>query len=234
MHQYRTHTCGEINQSNINELVKLSGWINSRRDHGGLLFIDLRDQYGLTQIVIDRNNKIFERIESLKVESVICITGKVLKRTEETTNNKILTGEIEVEASSMEVLSTADVLPMQVSSNETYGDEIRLKNRFLDLRRSQMKDNILLRSDIIQFIRNEMVKLKFREFQTPILTASSPEGARDFLVPSRLHPKKFYALPQAPPQFKLIIMVSGFAKYLQIAPCVRDEGARADRSPGEF
>ena len=156
MHQYRTHTCGEINQSNINELVKLSGWINSRRNHGGLLFIDLRDQFGLTQVVIDQNNKIFERIESLKVESVICITGKVLKRTEETINNKILTGEIEVEVSSMEVLSAADVLPMQVSSNETYGDEIRLKNRFLDLRRNQMKHNILLRSDIIQFIISEL------------------------------------------------------------------------------
>ena len=234
MHQYRTHTCGEINKSNINDLVKLSGWINSKRDHGGLLFVDLRDQFGLTQIVIDQSNKIFERIEALKVESVICITGKVIQRTEETINKKILTGEIEVVVSSMEVLSTSDVLPMQVAGNETYGDEIRLKNRFLDLRRSKMRDNILLRSEIIQFVRNQMLKLNFKEFQTPILTASSPEGARDYLVASRLHPKKFYALPQAPQQFKQLIMVSGFDKYFQIAPCFRDEDARADRSPGEF
>ncbi len=234
MHQYRTHTCGEINKSNINELVKLSGWINSKRDHGGLMFIDLRDQFGLTQIVIDQSNKIFRDIENIKVESVITITGKVIQRTEETINKKIPTGEIEVQVSSMKILSTSDVLPLQVSSNETYGDEIRLKNRFLDLRRNKMKDNILLRSDIIQFIRDEMIKLNFKEFQTPILTASSPEGARDYLVPSRIHPNKFYALPQAPQQFKQLIMVSGFDKYFQIAPCFRDEDARADRSPGEF
>ena len=234
MHQYRTHTCGEINKTNINEIVKLSGWINSKRDHGSLLFIDLRDQFGITQIVMDQNNKIFEKVESLKIESVICITGKVLERTEETINKKIFTGDIEVEVSSMKILSSSEVLPMQVASSEKFGDEIRLKNRYLDLRRSKMKNNMILRSDIIQFIRNEMTSLGFKEFQTPILTASSPEGARDYLVPSRLHPKKFYALPQAPQQFKQLIMVSGFDKYFQIAPCFRDEDARADRSPGEF
>ena len=234
MHQYRTHTCGEINKTNINEIVKLSGWINSKRDHGSLLFIDLRDQFGITQIVMDQNNKIFEKVESLKIESVICITGKVLERTEETINKKIFTGDIEVEVSSMKILSSSEVLPMQVASSEKFGDEIRLKNRYLDLRRSKMKNNMILRSDIIHFIRNEMTSLGFKEFQTPILTASSPEGARDYLVPSRLHPKKFYALPQAPQQFKQLIMVSGFDKYFQIAPCFRDEDARADRSPGEF
>ncbi len=234
MHQYRTHNCGELNESNIKNQVKLSGWINSKRDHGSLLFIDLRDEYGITQIVIDKKNEIFKLLEHIKVESVITVTGSVISRSDETVNKKINTGGIEVVIDKANIISQSIVLPMQVSGNEHYGDEIRLKNRFLDLRREKVKNNIILRSEIIQYIRSLMRDYGFREFQTPILTASSPEGARDFLVASRIHRGKFYALPQAPQQFKQLIMVSGFDKYFQIAPCFRDEDARSDRSPGEF
>ena len=234
MHQYRTHTCGELTETNINSEVKLSGWIHSKRDHGGLLFIDLRDQFGITQIVIDKNNKIFTLLEHLRVESVVTVSGKVVSRSKETVNKKIITGNIEVIIKEANIISVSNVLPMQVAGNENFGDEIRLKNRFLDLRREKVKNNIILRSEVISFIRSVMIKKGFQEFQTPILTAASPEGARDFLVPSRVHKGKFYALPQAPQQFKQLIMVSGFDKYFQIAPCFRDEDARADRSPGEF
>ncbi len=212
----------------------LSGWINKKRDHGNLLFIDLRDNYGLTQCVIEKNNTIFKEIEKLPLETVIKIEGKVVKRSKETVNKNIDTGEIEVVISNLEVLGATKELPMPIFSDQEYAEEIRLKYRFLDLRRKKIHNNIILRSKVISFIRNEMQKLGFLEFQTPILTSSSPEGARDFLVPSRLNPGKFYALPQAPQQFKQLIMVSGFDKYFQIAPCFRDEDARADRSPGEF
>ncbi len=234
MHQYRTHNCGELTETNINTKVRLSGWIHSKRDHGSLLFIDLRDEYGITQIVIDKNNNIFTTLEHIKVESVITVSGKVVARSNTTINKKITTGAIEVIIENVDVISKSKVLPMQVAGNEDYGDEIRLKNRFLDLRREKVKKNIILRSEIIEFIRSIMKENGFKEFQTPILTATSPEGARDFLVPSRIHKGKFYALPQAPQQFKQLIMVSGFDKYFQIAPCFRDEDARADRSPGEF
>ena len=234
MHHYRTHTCGELTETDINTKVKLSGWIHSKRDHGGLLFIDLRDQYGITQIVVDKNNKEFSLLEHLRLESVVKVSGEVISRSKETKNKKITTGDIEVLIDQVEIISVSNVLPMQVAGNEHYGDEIRLKNRFLDLRREKVKNNIILRSKVISFIRSIMIKNGFQEFQTPILTAASPEGARDFLVPSRIHSGKFYALPQAPQQFKQLIMVSGFDKYFQIAPCFRDEDARADRSPGEF
>ena len=232
--KYRTNSCGDLKSSDVNKIVKLSGWMHSIRDHGGLIFIDLRDQYGITQIVIDQNSIIFKEIETLRLESVITVSGKVISRSNETINKKIETGEIEILVEELEVLSKAEVLPMQISGDENYNDELRLTNRFLDLRRSKMKNNILLRSDIIQFMRKTMLDIGFQEFQTPILTASSPEGARDYLVASRLHPGKFYALPQAPQQFKQLAMVSGFDKYFQIAPCFRDEDARSDRSPGEF
>ena len=234
VNQYRTHNCGQLNEKNVNEIVRLSGWLNSKRDHGGLLFVDLRDQYGITQIVVDEKSHSFKVLERLRLESVITVNGKVLKRSNETVNSRISTGTIEVIVNEIKIVSSSEVLPMQISSNETYGDEIRLKNRFLDLRREKLKQNIILRSRIINFIRKQMIESDFIEFQTPILTASSPEGARDYLVPSRLHPNKFYALPQAPQQFKQLIMVSGFDKYFQIAPCFRDEDARSDRSPGEF
>ena len=234
VNQYRTHNCGQLNEKNVNEAVRLSGWLNSKRDHGGLLFVDLRDQYGITQIVVDEKSHSFKVLERLRLESVITVNGKVLKRSNETVNSRISTGTIEVIVNEIKIVSSSEVLPMQISSNETYGDEIRLKNRFLDLRREKLKQNIILRSRIINFIRKQMIESDFIEFQTPILTASSPEGARDYLVPSRLHPNKFYALPQAPQQFKQLIMVSGFDKYFQIAPCFRDEDARSDRSPGEF
>ncbi|MDA9559134.1 aspartate--tRNA ligase [Alphaproteobacteria bacterium] len=232
--KYRTNSCGDLKSSDVNKIVKLSGWMHSIRDHGGLIFIDLRDQYGITQIVIDQNSIIFKDIETLRLESVITVSGKVISRSNETVNNKIKTGEIEVLVEGLEVISKAEVLPMQISGDENYNDELRLTNRFLDLRRNKMKNNILLRSDVIQFMRKAMLDIGFKEFQTPILTASSPEGARDYLVASRLHPGKFYALPQAPQQFKQLAMVSGFDKYFQVAPCFRDEDARADRSPGEF
>ena len=234
MHKYRSHTCSEITKKNSGDTVKLSGWIHRKRDHGNLLFFDLRDHFGLTQCVIENSNNFFKKVEKIKPESVVCVTGKVVNRTADTINKDLFTGEIEVKVSSFEVLSESKDLPMPVFGEQDYPEEIRLKYRFLDLRRQEMHDNIILRSKVISFIRNKMIADGFLEFQTPILTASSPEGARDFLVPSRVHPGKFYALPQAPQQFKQLIMVSGFDKYFQIAPCFRDEDARADRSPGEF
>ena len=234
MNKYRTHTCNELSKKEVGSDIKISGWINKKRDHGNLLFIDLRDNYGITQCIINQENKNFKEIEKLQLETVIKIEGKVLERTEETINKDIQTGEIEVSINNFEVLGTCKELPMPVFSDQEYAEEIRLKYRFLDLRRKKIHENIILRSKVISFIRSEMNKFGFLEYQTPILTSSSPEGARDFLVPSRLNPGKFYALPQAPQQFKQLIMVSGFDKYFQIAPCFRDEDARADRSPGEF
>jgi len=234
LHKYRTHTCNELNLENKKEKIILSGWINKKRDHGNLLFIDLRDNFGLTQCVIDNNNKYFKELEKLQLETVIKIEGTVVERTKETINLDLKTGEIEVKITSFEILGHCKELPMPVFSDQEYAEDIRLKYRFLDLRRKKIHENILLRSKVIAFIRSEMSKFGFLEFQTPILTTSSPEGARDFLVPSRLNPGKFYALPQAPQQFKQLIMVAGFDKYFQIAPCFRDEDARADRSPGEF
>ena len=212
----------------------MSGWINKKRDHGNLLFLDIRDNYGITQCVIQKNNSDFNELEKLPLETVVQINGKVLERSKDTVNKEIKSGEIEVSISSFKILGSTKELPLPVFSDQEYAEEIRLKYRFLDLRRKKIHQNIILRSKVISFIRSEMEKLGFLEFQTPILTSSSPEGARDFLVPSRLNPGKFYALPQAPQQFKQLIMVSGFDKYFQIAPCFRDEDARADRSPGEF
>ena len=234
MNKYRSHNCSELKKENSGQEVVLSGWINKKRDHGNLLFIDLRDNYGMTQCIIDKSNSSFKELEKIQLESVIRIDGKVIERSNETINPELQTGEIEVNINSFETLGICKELPMPVFSDQEYAEEIRLKYRFLDLRRKKIHDNIILRSKVISFIRNEMFKLGFLEFQTPILTSSSPEGARDFLVPSRLNPGKFYALPQAPQQFKQLIMVSGFDKYFQIAPCFRDEDARADRSPGEF
>ncbi len=234
MNKYRTHNCSELSEKEINTNVTLSGWLHRKRDHGNLLFIDLRDHYGMTQCVIENNNKFFPILEKSKPESVLKISGKVVKRSDGTENLDLKTGKIEILVNSVEILSNAKELPMPVFGEQDYPEEIRLKYRFLDLRREEMHKNIILRSKVIAFIRSEMIKLGFLEFQTPILTSSSPEGARDFLVPSRLNPGKFYALPQAPQQFKQLIMVSGFDKYFQIAPCFRDEDARADRSPGEF
>ena len=234
MNKYRTHNCKELRKEDIDKEVSLSGWINKKRDHGNLLFIDLRDNYGITQCIIDKENKNFLDLEKTQLETVIKIDGKVVKRSNETINNEIETGEIEIAISNFKILGACKELPMPVFSDQEYAEEIRLKYRFLDLRRKKIHENIILRSKVISFIRDEMTKLGFLEFQTPILTSSSPEGARDFLVPSRLNPGKFYALPQAPQQFKQLIMVSGFDKYFQIAPCFRDEDARADRSPGEF
>ncbi len=234
MNRYRTNHCNEINISFVGKMVKLSGWIHRKRDHGQLIFIDLRDNYGISQVVIDTSSKYFNLVESLTLETVITIDGIVVKRSDDTVNKNIKTGEVEVNLNNLEILSKSDALPLQVNSEEDYGEEIRLKYRYLDLRRKRPHENILLRSKIIQKIREKMLEQNFVEFQTPILTASSPEGARDFLVPSRIHNGKFYALPQAPQQFKQLIMVSGFDKYFQIAPCFRDEDSRADRSPGEF
>ena len=234
MSKYRTHTCGELNKKNKGQNVFLSGWINKKRDHGNLLFIDLRDNYGITQCVVDKKNKYFKDLEKIQLESVVKIEGKVLERSKETINLDLKTGEIEINIISFETLGLSKELPMPIFTDQDYSEEIRLKYRFLDLRRKKIHENIILRSKVISFIRSEMNKFGFLEYQTPILTSSSPEGARDFLVPSRLNPGKFYALPQAPQQFKQLIMVSGFDKYFQIAPCFRDEDARADRSPGEF
>ncbi|MBE24998.1 MAG: aspartate--tRNA ligase [Rhodospirillaceae bacterium] len=234
MHPYRTHNCGELNRNQIGQKVRLSGWVHSKRDHGNLLFIDLRDQYGMTQSVVETDSDMFNVAEDVRIESVITITGEVVERSEETVNHRIPTGQIEVTIKDFRVESSAETLPMQVSGGQIPGEDIRLKYRFLDLRREQMQRNIRLRSNIITNIRKHMVEQGFMEFQTPILTSSSPEGARDYLVPSRVHPGQFYALPQAPQQFKQLIMVSGFDRYFQIAPCFRDEDARADRSPGEF
>jgi len=232
--KYRTHNCGELTKANKDQDIILSGWINKKRDHGNLLFVDLRDNYGVTQCVIDKSNKFFKELEKIQLESVVKINGKVVERSKETINPDLKTGEIEVNLISFEILGHCKELPMPVFSDQDYAEEIRLKYRFLDLRRKKIHENIILRSKVISFIRSKMSELGFLEFQTPILTSSSPEGARDFLVPSRLNPGKFYALPQAPQQFKQLIMVSGFDKYFQIAPCFRDEDARADRSPGEF
>lgn len=234
MHLYRTHTCGELRRNHIGQEVKLSGWVHRKRDHGNLLFVDLRDQYGVTQCVIETDAPIFREVEGVRLESVITVIGKTVARTEDTVNVKLSTGQIEVTIVSFTVESPAETLPMQVVGNQPPGEDIRLRYRFLDLRREQMQHNMRLRSAVIASIRNRMTKQGFMEFQTPILTSSSPEGARDYLVPSRLHPGQFYALPQAPQQFKQLIMVAGFDRYFQIAPCFRDEDARADRSPGEF
>ena len=234
MNKYRTHNCNELRKQDVNEKVILSGWINKKRDHGNLLFIDLRDNYGITQCIIDKENSSFSKLENIQLETVVRIDGVVVSRSQETVNKEIETGEIEINIKNFSILGVCKELPMPVFSDQEYAEDIRLKYRFLDLRRKKIHENIILRSNVISFIRNEMKNLGFLEFQTPILTSSSPEGARDFLVPSRLNPGKFYALPQAPQQFKQLIMVSGFDKYFQIAPCFRDEDARADRSPGEF
>ena len=234
MNKYRSHNCNELRKKNVGSNILLSGWINKKRDHGNLLFLDLRDNYGITQCIVDKENKNFKDLEKLQLETVINVEGKVVDRSTDTINKEIETGEIEVTIENFVVLGKCKELPMPVFSDQEYSEEIRLKYRYLDLRRKKIHENIILRSKVISFIRNEMNKFGFLEFQTPILTSSSPEGARDFLVPSRLNPGKFYALPQAPQQFKQLIMVSGFDKYFQIAPCFRDEDARADRSPGEF
>ena len=234
MNKYRSHNCNQLRKGDIGKKINLSGWINKKRDHGNILFVDLRDNYGITQCIINKDNKNFNELEKIQLESVVQINGKVVDRSKDTINKDIETGEIEIKIESFIVLGSCKELPMPVFSDQEYAEEIRLKYRFLDLRRKKIHENIILRSKIISFIREEMNKLGFLEFQTPILTSSSPEGARDFLVPSRLNPGKFYALPQAPQQFKQMIMVSGFDKYFQIAPCFRDEDARSDRSPGEF
>ncbi len=234
MNIFRSHNCNQLRKESVGTNVLLSGWINKKRDHGNLLFIDLRDNYGVTQCIIDKENSNFKELEKIQLETVIRIEGKVVNRSEETINKEIQTGEIEVAIKNFRILGKCKELPLPVFSDQEYSEEIRLKYRFLDLRRKKIHENIILRSKVISYIRNEMNKQGFLEFQTPILTSSSPEGARDFLVPSRLNPGKFYALPQAPQQFKQLIMVSGFDKYFQIAPCFRDEDARADRSPGEF
>ena len=234
MHSYRTHHCAELSASDIGQTVRLSGWVHRKRDHGGVVFIDLRDHFGLTQCVIDSSDAHFSEVEGVRNETVLTITGSVRARSEDTVNSSLPTGAIEVHIGDVTIQSVADTLPIQVNSDEDSSEELRLKYRYLDLRRQRPHANIMLRAQIIQSIRNRMTAQGFTEFQTPILTASSPEGARDFLVPARLHPGKFYALPQAPQQFKQLIMVSGFDRYFQIAPCFRDEDSRADRSPGEF
>ncbi len=234
MHIYRSHDCDSLRDSDVGKTVRLSGWINRKRDHGQLVFIDLRDHYGITQCVIDSSDAIFLAVEEARNESVVTVTGDVIRRTDDTINPNLPTGGVEVRIASFVVQSSAALLPLQVNSDEDAGEDIRLRYRYLDLRRTRPHANMILRAEVINSIRRRMVSQGFMEFQTPILTASSPEGARDFLVPSRLHPGKFYALPQAPQQFKQLIMVSGFDKYFQIAPCFRDEDSRADRSPGEF
>jgi len=234
MHPYRTHSCAALRASDAGNTARLSGWVHSKRDHGGLLFIDLRDHFGMTQIVIPSGSDVLETAEKLRVESVITVTGEVVLRAEGTRNANLGTGDIEVRARAIEIQSLAHVLPFQVTGQENYPEDLRLKYRYIDLRREKMHRNIMLRAGVIASLRRRMIELGFTEFQTPILTASSPEGARDFLVPARLHPGKFYALPQAPQQFKQLAMVAGFDRYFQIAPCFRDEAARADRSPGEF
>ena len=233
MNKYRSHNCSELNEKNIGENVKISGWLHRKRDHGNLLFLDLRDHFGITQCVIENKDKNFKILEKLRPESVILIEGSVIKRSQETENKELKTGLIEVKIKNFEILSSSNELPMPVFGEQDYPEEIRLKYRFIDLRRKEMHSNIELRSKVISFLRNKMIENNFLEFQTPILTASSPEGARDFLVPSRTHQGKFFALPQAPQQFKQMIMISGFDRYFQIAPCFRDEDGRADRSPGE-
>jgi aspartyl-tRNA synthetase len=234
MHPYRTHSCGELRIGDEGKEARLSGWVHSKRDHGNLMFVDLRDAFGLTQCVIDVSSALFPIIEAVRVESVLIVTGRVVKRSDDTVNSGLPTGEVELTMDQVTVESPADVLPMQVTGGEDYGEETRLRHRFLDLRRDRMQKNLRLRTGVISSIRRRMIEAGFMEFQTPILTAGSPEGARDYLVPSRHHPGQFYALPQAPQQFKQLLMVAGFDKYFQIAPCFRDEDARADRSPGEF
>jgi aspartyl-tRNA synthetase len=234
MHAYRTHTCGQLRSAHVGSSVKLSGWVYRKRDHGNLLFVDLRDHYGITQVVVDRDSQAFKLVEGIKLESVICIDGEVRARGADRVNPEIPTGEIEVKATGVELLSEASEVPFPIFGNSEYPEEMRLKNRFLDLRREKLHANIVLRSQVIASLRRRMIDEGFTEFQTPILTASSPEGARDFLVASRIHHGKFYALPQAPQMFKQLLMVAGFDRYFQIAPCFRDEDARADRSPGEF
>jgi len=234
MHEYRTHTCGALRLDDAGQTVRLAGWVHRKRDHGNLMFIDLRDHYGVTQVVLDISSPIFPVAEAVSNESVIRVDGKVVRRTDDTVNPKLSTGEIEVQAAEITVLSAAAPLPMPVNQDAGYPEEIRLRHRFLDLRREDVHANIMLRARVIESIRRRMADQGFTEFQTPILTASSPEGARDYLVPSRIHPGKFYALPQAPQQFKQLLMIAGFDRYFQIAPCFRDEDARADRSPGEF
>jgi aspartyl-tRNA synthetase len=234
MHAYRTHSCGALRATDAGATARLSGWVHSKRDHGGLLFVDLRDHFGLTQIVFPAGSAAFATVDALRVESVITVTGSVVLREGATVNPRLPTGKIELRAADVVVQSTADVLPLQVAGAETYSDETRLRYRYIDLRRERVHRNMMLRSHVIASIRARMLAQGFTEFQTPILTASSPEGARDFLVPARMHPGKFYALPQAPQQFKQLLMVAGFDRYFQIAPCFRDEASRADRSPGEF
>ena len=234
MHQYRTHTCGELRLEDAGKTARLSGWVHRTRDHGNLLFVDLRDHYGVTQCVVDVSSPVFPTLEALSNESVITVTGPVDRRSDETVNPNLPTGEVEVRVDAVTVQAAADPLPMPVNQDAGYPEDSRLRNRFLDLRREDLHRNIMLRSQVIASIRRRMIDAGFTEFQTPILTSSSPEGARDYLVPSRLHPGQFYALPQAPQQFKQLFMVAGFDRYFQIAPCFRDEDARADRSPGEF
>ncbi|MBI5119848.1 MAG: aspartate--tRNA ligase [Rhodospirillales bacterium] len=234
MHAYRTHTCGQLRDTDDGSQVRISGWVHKKRDHGNLLFVDLRDHYGLTQCVADTSAPVFKTLEGLKPESVVTITGKVVKRSAETVNPKLPTGQIEVVVGDVAIQSTADTLPIMVAGDQEFPEDMRLKYRFLDLRREKIHANMVLRSNVIASLRKRMIDQGFTEFQTPILTASSPEGARDYLVPSRIHPGKFYALPQAPQQFKQLLMVAGFDRYFQIAPCFRDEDGRADRSPGEF
>jgi aspartyl-tRNA synthetase len=234
MHAYRTHTCGALRAADASQQARLSGWVHAKRDHGGLLFIDLRDHYGITQCVFAAGSPAFAAADAVRPESVITVTGQVVMREPGTVNPKLPTGEIELRVADLVVQSTAEVLPMQVAGDEKFPEDIRLKYRFIDLRREKLHRNMVLRSNVITSIRRRMIEQGFLEYQTPILTASSPEGARDFLVPARLHPGKFYALPQAPQQFKQLLMVAGFDRYFQIAPCFRDEASRADRSPGEF
>jgi aspartyl-tRNA synthetase len=234
MHTYRTHHCSQLTAKEVGQIVKLSGWVHRKRDHGQLLFVDLRDHFGITQLVVDESSAHFAVLTNVKLESVITVEGKVVKREDATINKTLPTGEIEVAVSAYMLESAAEQVPLQVNSNADVSEEIRLQYRFLDLRREKVHKNIMLRSQVISSLRRRMMEQGFNEFQTPILTASSPEGARDYLVPSRIHPGKFYALPQAPQQFKQLLMVSGFDKYFQIAPCFRDEDGRADRSPGEF
>jgi len=234
MHAYRSHTCGQLRLGDVGKTVRLSGWVHRKRDHGNLLFVDLRDHYGITQCVLDTSSPLFAGVEAYRPESVVTVTGRVVAREAGTVNSKLSTGDIEVRIDEAKLQSASEILPFQVAQEEDYPEEMRLKYRFLDLRTERLHANIMLRSNVIASIRRRMIEQGFTEFQTPILTSSSPEGARDYLVPSRLHPGKFYALPQAPQQFKQLLMVSGFDRYFQIAPCFRDEDARADRSPGEF
>jgi len=234
MHRYRTHTCGQLRSQDAGTTARLSGWVHRKRDHGNLLFVDLRDHYGVTQVVVDVSNPVFKVLEAARPESVVTVTGNVVTRSAETANSKLPTGEIEVQVVDAELQSTADVLPMQVAGEQEFPEDMRLRYRYLDLRREKIHANMLLRSNVIAYLRRQMIDQGFVEYQTPILTASSPEGARDYLVVSRIHPGKFYALPQAPQQFKQLLMVAGFDKYFQVAPCFRDEDGRADRSPGEF